>query len=106
MSFAKLKRSLDDKAKQLRNYGGVQITSSMVGFYMVGDRQYDSATPKAFRTNFDRFLKKQMHKKGYSPPLQRGWVNLDEVYGYYDDVCEYTGLPQSLIFDEEKKVVR
>ena len=103
MSFAKLKQSLDDDDKPLTKYGRVKFKSSMVGLNMVGDRQYSSTTPKAFRTNFDRFPKKQMHKKGYSPPLQRGWVNLDEVYGYYDDVCEYTGLPQSLNFDEDKR---
>jgi hypothetical protein len=58
MSLAKLKRSLDDKAKRLRNYGGMPITSGVVGSYMVGDQEYESATPIAFKTNFDRFHQK------------------------------------------------
>ena len=104
MSLAKLKRSLDDKAKRLRNYCGIPITSGVVGSHMVGDREYESATPLAFRTNFDRFPEKMHIKMRYSALPQRGWVDLDEVYGYYDDVCEYRGAPQLLYFDEDRKL--
>ena len=103
MSFAKLKQSLDDDDKPLTKYGRVKFKSSMVGLNMVGDRQYSSDTPKAFKTNFDRFPRKRHPKLINGHASLRGWVNLDEVYGYYDDVCEYTGTPQSLNFDEDKR---
>jgi hypothetical protein len=45
-----------------------------------------------------------MHILKYRPIPQRGWVDLDEVYGYYDDVCEYTGAPRLLYFDEDRKL--
>lgn len=64
MSLAKLKRSLDDEVKRLSNIGGVSFGyggSGAVGSNLIGDREYDSATPIAFRTNFDRFHKGFAH---------------------------------------------